>query len=73
MNFVEARSKRRETRRRILGWLGLGAIGAMAFRILPVKISKRVVQRKSKIQLARYEKVPIEINKSAVKRIKLKG
>ena len=50
-------------RRRILGWLGLGAVSAMFFRILPMKkmVSGRVFKKGD-------EKISISINERAVKR-----
>jgi len=78
MNSIEARSERqavsmdrdesrqrRETRRKILGWLGLGAIGAVIFKLSPME---KTVARK----LARKtdEKISISINEHAVKRNK---
>lgn len=50
-------------RRKILGWLGVGAVGAMIIEMLPMKriVSKNLMKKKS-------EKVSIAINKDAVKR-----
>lgn len=50
-------------RRKILGWLGLGVVGAMVIKILPVRITKKHVR-------AEHEKVLIKVNESAVKRCK---
>jgi len=50
-------------RRKILGWLGFGAVGALIFRLLPMKkaISKRFLHGDD-------EEISISINKNAVKR-----
>ena len=52
-----------EARRRILEWLGLGALGAIVLRVIPVKrtIAKRILREKD-------EKISISINPNAVKR-----
>ncbi len=51
-------------RRKLLEWLGLGAMGAMVFSMLPFKraVSKRILKREDRIS--------ISINKDAVKRVK---
>lgn len=52
-------------RRKILGWIGLGAVSAIIFRVFPLKkaVSKRLLRKDD-------EKILISINKNAVKRIR---
>jgi hypothetical protein len=63
MEQSEMEKKNGSQRRKILGWLGVGAVGAMIIEMLPMKriVSKNLMKKKS-------EKVAIAINKDAVKR-----
>ncbi|MGO9481970.1 MAG: hypothetical protein ACLP05_09355 [Candidatus Kryptoniota bacterium] len=63
MDKVRSEFKIEGSRRKILKWLGLGAIGATAVKMLPMK--KSVAKK-----LLNYDdrKIQISINKSAVKR-----
>ncbi|HUI31148.1 MAG TPA: hypothetical protein VLX91_13130 [Candidatus Acidoferrales bacterium] len=60
-----SKTKVGQQRRKILGWLGLGAIGTMIFRIVPMKkaVSRRLLRKNE-------EKISIAINKYSVKRNK---
>lgn len=69
IKYSDSNTKKNLQRRKILGWLGLGAVGAMVFKILPIKkiVSKKFMRHNT-------EKIPISMNKSAVKRSKrIKG
>jgi len=63
-----SKSASRLERRKILKWLGVGAVGAFVLRMLPLKsaISKKVMKTDK-------ERISISINKSAVKRNKAVG
>ncbi|MCL4511077.1 MAG: hypothetical protein M1470_08425 [Bacteroidetes bacterium] len=49
-------------RRKILGWVGLGLVGAFAVKALPMKFISKRIERKNKVK--------VSINELAVKRNK---
>jgi hypothetical protein len=71
MDSRVTKNGKQETRRKFVGLLGFGVLGAIAFKIWPTGISKRILRGSSGTGFKPKAKIPISINESAVKRTKV--